>query len=90
MKMLGEQIVFDEKRRSDPSHMIAIGAGGDRTQPSWKHFMTLPKCRKCHTEFESTPKLEEFEVKYQVDLFQMAARLEAEFLYQLSEGIIEL
>jgi len=33
ISMLGEEIIFDGRRRSDPSHLIAIGAGGDRTCP---------------------------------------------------------
>ncbi len=66
------------KKRPDGAHNKAVGTGGDRKKPSYRHFSIAPICRTHHQEQEKNTL--EFENKYRVNLGLYTLGLFIEFL----------
>ncbi|GEM_PF-5863937 len=69
----------------EASHTDAVGTGRNRKRPMKEHFLVLPKCHTHHMEYEHML-LREFEAHNSIDVWKMVANMEAEFLWQLSNG----
>ena len=52
-----------------PDHLEAIGMGGNRKNPTLKHFSVVDLCRLHHTEIHMMGQ-KEFEKKYNIDLWK--------------------
>ena len=58
----------------DPDHLEAIGMGGNRKNPTLKHFSCVPLCREHHTERHMIG-IPSFEDKYKINLWKEAFKL---------------
>jgi hypothetical protein len=67
------------KSVADPHHLIAIGMGQNRKNPSAKHFTCIPLSREMHTELHKMG-TQAFEIKYNISLWQEAYYLFISFL----------
>ena len=68
----------------DPHHVKKIGSGGDRTQPSKKHFYIVSLPREKHNIADRGP--EAFLRETGEDIWELVAEQQAEFLWQLATG----
>ena len=72
----------------DPDHLEAIGMGGNRKNPTLKHYSAIPLCRVPHTERHALP-LKDFEDKYKINLWYECFRLLRSY-YAEKQGQVKL
>ena len=74
-------VVCNESPPSDPSHLRAIGMGGNRKKENERHFTAIPMCRLCHSNFHAVG-ITEFEDVWQINVYKVALKILAQWLME--------
>ena len=63
----------------DADHLKAIGMGGNRKKPNYKHYTCVPLCRTHHRERHDLG-IQSFEKKHNINLWKESVLLLAKYL----------
>ena len=59
--------------KAEPHHLMKIGMGNNRKNPTVRHYTAVPLCRQHHRQIESLP-LRTCEDRWQINLWKWAFR----------------
>ena len=81
----GKKCCVSGNHVSDPHHLHALGMAANRNKPNSRHFTCVPLSREMHTELHQRG-AQQFQDKYNIDLWQEAYYLFISFL--VIQGVI--
>jgi len=70
---------------ADRHHLDEVGMGRDRTKPMMNHYLIGDLCREHHIEFDQLGE-KKFSEKYNINMWEWAARRLARWLWEKENG----
>lgn len=68
------QVFIPCREKAEPHHLMKIGMGNNRKNPTVRHYTAIPLCRQHHTQIETTLTLQECELMWRTNLWKWAFR----------------